>query len=140
MSLSDEFSSNILDLSEKIVIIGDVFVGKTSLLFRFKNNIFSEDVKSTLGYDSFEHEITLENGKIVRLWIWDTAGSERFRGTVSLYYKNAKAVIVVFDLTNRDSFDKIQKWKTEVDNHSEENVVVFLVGNKLDLVEDRKVN
>lgn len=137
--MTDTLNSELSDLSRKVVIIGDVFVGKTCLLLRFRVDIFNEDVKSTLGYDNYEKTVILENGKCVKLWLWDTAGSERFRGTVSLYYKNAKAVIVVFDLTNRSSFEKVSYWKDEIENYSESNTAVYLVGNKRDLASERKI-
>ena len=137
--MSGKWNSRLIELAEKVVVIGDVFVGKTSLLLRYKLNMFSDDVKSTLGYDSYEQEVSLSDGRTMKLWIWDTAGSERFRGTVSLYYKNAKAIIVVFDMTNRGSFDKVDFWKDEIDNYAEKETVRVLVGNKNDLVEQRTV-
>ncbi len=115
-----------------MIVIGDTSVGKTSILLRYINNNFSENIKPTIGCDHYEKEIDLGSNK-VKLSIWDTAGQERFRGLASSYYKRAKCVILVFDYTKKSSFEKLDFWKEEIANFADSNILVVVVGNKTDL-------
>ena len=131
-------NSDIIEGGEKIVIIGDASVGKSSIILRYINNTFSENTKPTIGCEHYEKEVTTTNGK-VKLSIWDTAGQERFRGLSSSYYKKAKCVIIVYDITRKSSFDKIEFWKEEIVNFAEPDIIIVLVGAKVDLQEKRVI-
>ena len=131
-------SSEMVENGEKVVIIGDASVGKTSLILRYVNNTFSDNVKPTIGCDHYDKDVSI-GGQAVKLSIWDTAGQERFRGLSSSYYKKARCVIVVFDITKKSTFDKIDFWRDEIANYADPDVLVMLVGNKVDLQDKRVV-
>jgi small GTP-binding protein len=131
-------NSDMIENGEKVVIIGDASVGKTSLILRYVNNSFSDNVKPTIGCDHYDKDVSA-NGANVKLSIWDTAGQERFRGLSASYYKKARCVIVVFDITKKSTFDKIDFWRDEIANFADPDVLVFLVGNKIDLQDKRAV-
>lgn len=129
----------IQDYSFKIILLGDSNVGKTSIYFYYTKKIFQEEYSSTVGVD-FTTEFKRISGKNVRLKIWDTAGEEKFRSTISNYFKGADACFLVFDLTNIDSFNNLEIWyklfsdKTTILKNNE-NIVVL--GNKCDLKEKK---
>ena len=133
-------NSDIIEGGEKIVVIGDASVGKSSMILRYINNTYSENVKPTIGCDHYEKELQVgtANSK-VKLSIWDTAGQERFRGLSSSYYKKAKCVVIVYDITRKTSFEKIDFWRDEIVNFAEHDIIVVLVGTKVDLNDKRIV-
>eukprot|EP01120_Amphizonella_sp_Union-15-10_P003540 TRINITY_DN13964_c0_g1_i1.p1 TRINITY_DN13964_c0_g1~~TRINITY_DN13964_c0_g1_i1.p1 ORF type:complete len:203 (-),score=34.32 TRINITY_DN13964_c0_g1_i1:4-612(-) len=116
----------------KLLLIGDSGVGKSSLLLRFADNTFTESFISTIGVDFKLRTIDIENSK-VKLQLWDTAGQERFRTITSSYYRGAQGVIVVFDVTKKDTFNNVVKWLQELERYAAEDVKKLLVGNKTDL-------
>lgn len=116
----------------KILVIGDVGVGKTSLIRRFTRGYFAENITSTVGVD-LDSRILNIHGDKVKLQCWDTAGQEKYRSITQSYYRNADAVIMVFDLTNRGSFASIPQWLMDVQRYTSKNAVKVLVGNKTDL-------
>jgi Ras-related protein Rab-1A len=125
----------------KIVITGNSAVGKSSLLFRFCDDTFRDMYLSTIGVDFRFRSLEVE-GVGVKLQIWDTAGQERFRTITSSYYKGAQGIAIVFDLTNLKSFEDIGKyWLREVKNFGDPDIIMMLIGSKLDLAdeENRKV-
>ena len=122
----------------KILLIGDSSVGKTSLLFRYTDNYFSEEMISTIGVEYKEKVITLNNRKIA-LQIWDTSGQERFRSITQNFYRGADGVFFVFDVTNKNSFENIKVWLNEP-QVVELNSQKILVGNKIDLKEQRVIS
>ncbi|XP_037092374.1 ras-related protein Rab-35-like [Pollicipes pollicipes] len=120
----------------KLLIIGDSGVGKSSLLVRFADNTFSGNYITTIGVD-FKIRTMNVNGEKIKLQIWDTAGQERFRTITSTYYRGTHGVIVVYDVTNGDSFGNVKRWLHEIQQNCEV-VDRILVGNKNDSP-DRKV-
>jgi len=116
----------------KLVLIGDTGVGKSCLLLRFADDAFTESYISTIGVD-FRFRTVKVEGKTVKLQIWDTAGQERFRTITSAYYRGADGIIMVYDVTNNDSFDHVSEWLTEVNRYANEGTCKLLVGNKSDM-------
>ncbi|CAF3923495.1 unnamed protein product [Rotaria magnacalcarata] len=127
------------DVLLKLLLIGDSGVGKSSLLTRFSDDSFTESYLSTIGVD-FKIRTLKHNGKKIKLQIWDTAGQERFRTITATYYRGAQGIIIVFDLTNLESFDNIKNWLTEIERNGPEDVKKLLVGNKCDLASERVVD
>ncbi|KAI8049455.1 putative GTP-binding protein ypt1 [Syncephalis plumigaleata] len=116
----------------KLLLIGDSGVGKSCLLLRFADDTYTESYISTIGVDFKIRTIELE-GKTVKLQIWDTAGQERFRTITSSYYRGAHGIIVVYDVTDADTFTNVRQWLQEIDRYACEGVNKLLVGNKSDL-------
>lgn len=125
------------DLLFKLLLIGDSGVGKTSILFRFSDDAFTPTFISTIGIDFKIKTIELR-GKKIKLQIWDTAGQERFHTITTSYYRGAMGIMLVYDITNAKSFDNIQKWLRNIDEHANEDVEKMIVGNKCDM-EDRRI-
>jgi Ras-related protein Rab-18 len=116
----------------KLLVIGDSGVGKSSLLMRFIEDSFDEDQGPTIGVD-FKSTVIDVLGNKVKLTIWDTAGQERFRTLTASYYRGAHGVIMVYDVTDRHSFDHITMWLNELEVYATNgNIVKMLVGNKID--------
>ncbi|KAE8210160.1 hypothetical protein CF319_g2114 [Tilletia indica] len=122
----------------KLLLIGDSGVGKSCLLLRFADDSYSESYISTIGVDFKIRTIELE-GKTVKLQIWDTAGQERFRTITSSYYRGAHGIIVVYDVTDQDTFANVKQWLQEIDRYACEGVNKLLVGNKSDLTNKKVV-
>lgn len=118
----------------KLLLIGDSGVGKSCLLLRFADDSYTESYISTIGVDFKIRTIELDS-KAIKLQIWDTAGQERFRTISSTYYRGAHGIIVVYDITNNESFNNVKRWLTEIDKYARENVNKLLVGNKVDLAD-----
>lgn len=115
-----------------MVVIGDTGVGKSSILLRFADDAFSESHISTIGVDFRFRTVKLDNKKTVKLQIWDTAGQERFRTITSAYYRGADGIIMVYDVTQDNTFEHITDWFAEVNRYTSENCCKLLVGNKVD--------
>ena len=121
----------------KVGLLGDSSVGKTAICSSLMNIEFAEDMLSTIGSDKLETKFPLKDGKTIKLVLWDTAGQERFRSVALTALKAAQGVVIVFDVTNKVSFENIGNWLQEIkDNLSNPNLVLF--GNKADLP-DRQV-
>ncbi|KAK3598665.1 hypothetical protein CHS0354_020426 [Potamilus streckersoni] len=123
----------------KLLLIGDAGVGKSCLLLRFADDTFSDSYISTIGVD-FKIRTIDKDGKTIKLQIWDTAGQERFRTIASSYYKGADGIIVVYDVTNQESFNNVKQWLQQIDRFASENVNKLLVGNKCDLTTKKVVD
>lgn len=126
------------DYMFKLLIIGNSAVGKTSFLFRYADDSFTSAFVSTVGID-FKVKTVFRNDKRVKLQIWDTAGQERYRTITTAYYRGAMGFILMYDITNEESFQAVQDWSTQVKTYSWSNAQVILVGNKCDMEEDRVV-
>ncbi|XP_044835623.1 ras-related protein Rab-26 isoform X1 [Mauremys mutica] len=164
LSSSGEF----YDVAFKVMLVGDSGVGKTCLLVRFKDGAFlAGSFISTVGIDfrilsaanttqgclpgarscpvcslllfSLQNKVLNVDAVKVKLQIWDTAGQERFRSVTHAYYRDAHALLLLYDVTNRASFDNIQAWLTEIHEYAQQDVVLMLLGNKVDSTQDRVV-
>ncbi|KAG9144953.1 hypothetical protein Leryth_021680, partial [Lithospermum erythrorhizon] len=122
----------------KLLLIGDSGVGKSCLLLRFADDSYLESYISTIGVD-FKIRTVEQDGKTIKLQIWDTAGQERFRTITSSYYRGAHGIIVVYDVTDQESFNNVKQWLSEIDRYASENVNKLLVGNKSDLTAQKVV-
>jgi len=127
------------DFFFKILLIGDSGVGKSCLLLRFADNSWTDTHISTIGVD-FKIKTLEIDGKTVKLQIWDTAGQERFRTITSSYYRGAQGIILVYDCTDKESFNNVKQWIGEIERYACENVNKLLVGNKADLADERQVD
>nr|GMC80701.1 GTP-binding protein YPTM2 [Ipomoea batatas] len=123
----------------KLLLIGDSGVGKSCLLLRFADDSYLESYISTIGVD-FKIRTVEQDGKTIKLQIWDTAGQERFRTITSSYYRGAHGIIVVYDVTDQESFNNVKQWLSEIDRYASENVNKLLVGNKCDLTAQKVVS
>ena len=123
----------------KILILGDSSVGKTCFLTRYADNTFQDVHMSTIGIDYKLKNVQMENGKIVKLQIWDTAGQDRFRSITKNYYKGANGIIVIFSVTDKRSFGNVKNWIHQIKAEVDEKVTIILVANKVDDEENREV-
>lgn len=126
------------DYMFKLLIIGNSSVGKTSFLFRYCDNSFTSAFVSTVGID-FKVKTVIRNDKKVKLQIWDTAGQERYRTITTAYYRGSMGFILMYDITNEESFHAVQDWSSQIRTYSWDNAQVVLVANKSDLEEQRVV-
>ena len=122
----------------RVLMIGDSAVGKTSLVIRFDEDSFSTKFITTIGVDYRDKLVTIEDAPI-KLQIWDTAGQERFRTITVSYFKGAHGIVLVYDITDRDTFESIRQWVEQIHEYADVHVNILLVGNKCDQEEQRAV-
>eukprot|EP01083_Nonionella_stella_P086509 240387_1 len=122
----------------KLVFLGDESVGKTSIITRFMYDHFDDTYQATIGIDFLSKTMYLED-RVLRLQLWDTAGQERFRSLIPSYIRDSSVAIVVYDITNKTSFLNTHKWIEDVREERGDDVVIMLVGNKIDLSDHRQV-
>ncbi len=123
----------------RLCLLGDSFVGKTSILTRYSDGVIQNKYISTIGVDFKVITLQLDN-IITKIHIWDTAGQERFKSIAVNYFKSSHGFIFVYDITNKDSFDNINNWIDLAFQNNQNSVVNFLIGNKSDLENDRKIS
>ncbi|KAI8915949.1 ras family-domain-containing protein [Gorgonomyces haynaldii] len=123
----------------KLVLLGEAAVGKSSLVLRFVNDQFQENKEPTIGAAFLTQKCKLDD-KIIKFEIWDTAGQERFHSLAPMYYRNAQAAVVAYDLTKPQTLEKAKQWVKELQRQANPNIVICLVGNKLDLEQERGVS
>eukprot|EP01121_Diplochlamys_sp_Union-15-3_P009966 TRINITY_DN2749_c0_g1_i1.p1 TRINITY_DN2749_c0_g1~~TRINITY_DN2749_c0_g1_i1.p1 ORF type:complete len:221 (-),score=45.89 TRINITY_DN2749_c0_g1_i1:34-696(-) len=123
----------------KILLLGNSLVGKTSIAIRFVKEQWLPKTNPTIGASFLTKELTLGPNKI-KLQIWDTAGQERFRSLAPMYYREAAAALLIFDLTEFDSFSKLHEWVSELQSNVEGEIILLLIGNKADKVQEEKTN
>ncbi|XP_034715746.1 ras-related protein Rab-37-like isoform X1 [Etheostoma cragini] len=127
------------ELVHKTILVGDSGVGKTSLLVQFDQGKFIPgSFSATVGIGFTNKVVTVDDVK-VKLQIWDTAGQERFRSVTHAYYRDAHALLLLYDITSKTSFDNIRAWLTEIHEYAQSDVVIMLLGNKADMSSDRAI-
>ena len=122
----------------KVVLLGEGRVGKTSILIRFCQNNFDDRQQPTLQASYLDKKLNVDQ-QSVHLSIWDTAGQERFHALGPIYYRDADAALLVYDITDGDTLGRVRKWVTELKRHASENIVMAIAGNKSDLEKRRIV-
>ena len=128
------------DVENKVVLIGESGVGKTCILDQFINQEFHEELESTITAQFCRKDFEFPDGKKISLDIWDTAGQEKFRALTRIFYKNAKAVVLVYSITNKATFDEVKNyWYEQVKQNCDSNVIIAIAANKSDLYEKRQV-
>ena len=127
------------DCVYKVLLLGDSTVGKTCFLLRYCDKTFQEAHLSTIGLDYRLKTMTLQSGKNIKLQIWDTAGQDRFRAITKNYYKGANGIILIYDVTNMQSYENVKNWIAQIREEANPNVVIYLAGNKVDVTEEEKI-
>mmetsp|Transcript_15254 Transcript_15254/g.17291 ORF Transcript_15254/g.17291 Transcript_15254/m.17291 type:complete len:196 (-) Transcript_15254:238-825(-) len=122
----------------KLVMLGETAVGKSSLVLRFTRDRFLDFQESTIGA-AFATQSVIVNGNTIKFEIWDTAGQERYHSLAPMYYRGAKAAVVVYDITSKTSFERAKAWVVELQQAGGTSMVVALAGNKTDLAMQREV-
>ena len=134
--IAEEFSE--YDLSFKIIVVGDSGVGKSCLTMKGTKNHFEECYSPTVGFEFFTFNIRI-NDKNIKLQIWDTCGQEAYRSLITSFYRNASLAILVYSIDNVNSFNNIEAWLNEIKSQANPETKVFLIGNKIDLEDQRKI-
>ena len=138
MSISGH-GAGYFDVKYKIMVLGESKVDKTQLIKRYTKDQFGGVYLTTVGMDFQDKIIEIED-KRIRLQIWDTAGQERFRNVTKSYFQSSQGLVLVYDITDRESFEKLNFWVDNIKNNAPENAKFILVGNKCDLANERKVS
>lgn len=124
----------------KAVLIGDTRVGKTAVFTRLETDTFVADHAPTIGGAFTELSLPRDDGSECKLCLWDTAGQERFRNVVPLYFQDAKIILLVYDITSRESFQNINSWVDLARTRADPNAHIILIGNKSDLINERVID
>ena len=132
--------TKIKEYTFKIIIVGDISVGKTSIIKRFIENKFSDELKSTLINENLKKKIRIDSSTIVTLNIWDTIGDERFRILTRQFYQDAHGALLIFDITNKETFNKLEIWIKDIIENTPPDCILMIIGNKYDLNENRQVS
>ena len=123
----------------KLIFLGDQSVGKSCILNRFLNDTFIEDYQATIGLDFQSKNVQIDNQDI-HLLLYDTAGQEKFRSLIPMYTRDANIILLVYDISNKDSFVNLSQWLKDLTNVNMDEVILCIVGNKIDLNDKRAVN
>ena len=127
--------------SFKVVLVGESGVGKTSIITQFIDQTFQEDQQSTTGGTFSTKSVICDNGKTLKFEIWDTAGQERYRSLTKMFYKDANAAVLVYDITRKDSFEELQNyWAEQIKESSPSNIILAVAANKSDLFNKEAVD
>ena len=123
----------------KIIVLGDSGVGKTNIIYRYIKDTFNTNSKATVGVEYLVKTFRVNND-IIKLEIWDTAGQERYKSITSAYYRGSLGALLVYDITRLSTFEDIEKWMKEICDKVKGSLKLMLIGNKSDLIKDRKVS
>ena len=134
--LSDDSPS--FDLSFKIIIVGDQGVGKSCLAIKASRNYFEDYYSPTVGFEFVSFNVRVQD-KIIKLQIWDTCGQEVYRSLISSFFRSASLAIIVYSIDTEDSFNNIEKWLNDIKTQSNPDIKIFLIGNKADLEDKRRL-
>ena len=127
--------------SFKVVLVGESGVGKTSMITQFIDQTFQEDQQSTTGGTFSTKDVICDGSKILRFEIWDTAGQEKYRSLTTMFYKDANAAVLVYDVTRAESFEELKNyWAKQIKENSPENIILVIAANKSDLIEQEQVD
>ena len=126
------------EMMVKIILIGDSGVGKTNIMSKFLKNQFMEESKATIGVE-FGSKLFNHEGHKIKAQIWDTAGQEKYKAITGAYYKGSKGALVVYDITQKKTFENIEKWVNDLKVAGDPKITIILIGNKSDLEDKRQV-
>ena len=126
------------DLSFKIIVIGDSSVGKSCLTLRGTKDKFKDFYTPTIGFEFLALNVRIKN-KVIRLQIWDTCGQEIYRSLISSFYRNSSLAMIVYAIDNEESYNNLESWLDEIKCQTHPNLKIFLIGNKIDLEENRVI-
>ena len=135
--MPDDFK--IYDLTFKIIVLGDASVGKSCLTMRATRNYFQEFYTPTIGFEFYTLTIKI-NDKYVKLQIWDTCGQESYRSLISSFYRNSSLAILTYSINDEKSFNNLNSWLNEIKTQSNPDIIIFLIGNKSDLINERVIS
>ena len=124
----------------KVLLLGDSTVGKTCFLMKYTDKTFQDIHMATIGLDYRLKSMKLKSGKSIKLQIWDTAGQDRFRAITKNYYKGSHGIILIYDITNIQSFENVKTWVNQIREEASPNVIIYIAGNKVDMENERKVD
>ncbi len=130
----------IIQYTFKIIVVGDISVGKTSIINRFIQNIFNEEYKCTLNSENLKKIIRIDQNTIANLNIWDTAGEERFRVLTRQFYQDSHGALIIYDITNKESFNKVENWVKDIIKNAPPDCITMIIGNKSDLNSKRIIS
>ena len=128
------------DFVFKILLLGDSEVGKSCFLMRYSDNVFVENYITTIGLDYKLKTIKLDSGKVIKVQLWDTAGQDKYRTIAKNYYKGSHGILLLYDITKISSFENIREWIQDIRQEVSPKSIIFLIGNKIDLTDQRKIS
>ena len=131
-NITQQIKSNYTTISFKLVLIGDINVGKTSILSRYLTNTFNENIKCSVSVDYKIKNIQFDNNLRIDLCIWDTCGQERFRNLTKQYFRDSHSILLIFSLSEIKTFNNLNFWLEELNNNINEETFIYLIGNKSD--------
>ena len=123
----------------KVLLLGDTTVGKTCFLMKYTDKTLQDIHMATIGLDYRLKTMKLKSGKDIKLQIWDTAGQDRFRAITKNYYKGSHGIILIYDVTNLQTFENVKNWVNQIREEASTKVVIYIAANKIDMETERKV-
>ena len=124
----------------KILLLGDSEVGKSCFLMRYSDNVFVENYITTIGLDYKLKNVKLDSGKTIKVQLWDTAGQDKYRTIAKNYFKGSHGILLLYDITKQSSFNNIREWIQDIREEVSQKAIIFLIGNKIDLADQRKIS